>query len=77
MKALDFLLQFQLPPSIEKPANKERPATPPSKSEVRRWFDQNSVRMNGESVAWNEEIDFPIISLVLFPKSEQRRTTLW
>ena len=39
-----------------------------SNSEIRRWIMNRSVIMNGESVEWNEMIDFTIDTLVLFPK---------
>lgn len=48
---------------------------PASNSEVRRWCNAGSVLINSEPVVWDEEIDFPIISIVLFPKG--KRVTLW
>jgi len=45
-------------------------------SELQRWLDQGSVLVNGERIGRDELMDFPIISVVLFPKSEQRRCTL-
>ena len=39
-----------------------------SNSELKRWCENGSLVINGEKVKWNEEIDFPIISVVLFPK---------
>ena len=39
-----------------------------SNSEIKRWIMNRSVIMNGEAVEWNEEMDFTIDSLVLFPK---------
>ena len=46
-----------------------------SRSELRRWFDAGNVRLNGEIVAWNEPMDFPLFSVVLFPHG--KRVTLW
>jgi hypothetical protein len=40
---------------------------PASNSELKRWCS-GALRINGEQVVWNEELDFPIISVVLFPK---------
>lgn len=40
-----------------------------SNSEIRRWIQNKAVLFNGESVELNEEIDFPVFSLVLFPKN--------
>lgn len=45
-----------------------------SSSELKRWLQNKAVIINGEVLDWNEEIDFPVFSLVLFPKS--RRVTL-
>lgn len=45
-----------------------------SNSEIRRWIENKAVLFNGETVMWNEEIDFPIFSLVLFPRN---KVTLW
>ena len=45
-----------------------------SMSELKRWIQNKALHLNGEPVAWDELIDFPIISVVLFPKN---RTTLW
>lgn len=39
-----------------------------SNSELKRWLQNKAVIINGESIAWDELIDFPIISVVLFPK---------
>lgn len=47
-----------------------------SNSELKRWCHNQAVIFNGESVTWDEEIDFPIISLVLFPNGKNK-TTLW
>lgn len=46
-----------------------------SKSELRRWCDAKNVVFNGEAVTWDEPIDFPIISVVIFPNG--KRITLW
>lgn len=40
-----------------------------SNSELKRWCQNKAVIINGESVAWDEKIDFPIFSVVLFPKN--------
>ena len=39
-----------------------------SNSELKRWLQNGSIIVNGEKLKWDEEIDFTIISLVLFPK---------
>jgi hypothetical protein len=46
-----------------------------SRSEIKRWFDQGAVQLNGERVEWNHEPDYgEITSLILFPKG--KRVTL-
>jgi hypothetical protein len=63
MKAVDWLAQFRL-------WSRERLAVA-SKSELRRWFDAGNVQMNGEPVAWDERMDFPLISVVIFPTGKR------
>lgn len=45
-----------------------------SGSELKRWIQNKALVINGETLAWDEKIDFPIISVVLFPKHP---ITLW
>ena len=47
-----------------------------SKSNIRRWFDNKAVQINGIKPNWNDECVFPITELILFPKSSERRITL-
>lgn len=58
------------------PYSAEKPCTIVSNAELRRWIQNGSVLINQEKAAWDEEIDFPILSLVFFPKSEKRKTTV-
>jgi hypothetical protein len=48
-----------------------------SGSELKRWFLNGAVMCNGEKLEWDEEMDFPIISFVLFPNNEKKRITLY
>lgn len=70
------VLQFltQLRPAL--PMSVERPCTPMSTSELRRTIQNGSVLINSERVAPTEPLDFPVFSVVFFPKSANRRTTL-
>jgi hypothetical protein len=70
--ALQFLnsLRPALPLSIEQPCK------PMSNGELRRHMQQGGVLVNTERVTPDEPIDFPVFSLVFFPKSQARRTTL-
>ncbi len=69
-------LRPALPLSIEQPPTKDNPAQPMSNGELKRHMQQGGVLVNGERIAPDELIDFPIFSLVFFPKSANRRTTL-
>jgi len=40
-----------------------------SNSEIRRWFANKAIICNAEKLSFDEEMDFPIISLVLFPNN--------
>lgn len=58
------------------PMSAEQPCKPMSNGELRRHMQQGGVLVNGERVAPDELIDFPVFSLVFFPKSATKRTTL-
>jgi hypothetical protein len=47
-----------------------------SNSDLRRAMEQRSVLINGEQVTLNEEIDFPVFSVVFYPKSATKRATI-
>ena len=72
MNALQWInsLRPALPMSIETPGKSM------SNGELKRHMQQGGVLVNGEKVAPDERIDFPVFSLVFFPKSAARRTTL-
>ena len=72
MNALQWLnsLRPALPMSIETPCKLM------SNGELKRHMQQAGVLVNGEKLAPDEPINFPVFSLVFFPKSAARRTTL-
>jgi hypothetical protein len=72
MNALQWMnsLRPALPMSIEAPGK------PMSNGELKRHMQQGGLLVNGERVTADERIDFPVFSLVFFPKSAARRTTL-
>ena len=45
-----------------------------SNAEKKRWIQQGALLFNGEKMEWNEEIDFPIGTIVLFPNGKNRIT---
>jgi hypothetical protein len=71
VNALAFLnsLRPALPMSVEKPC------TTPTNGELRRWLRDGAVLANGKPLRVEDDVD-DVESLVFFPKSEKRRTTL-
>lgn len=67
VRVVDFLKGYRL-------FSRERMAFA-SRSELQRWCQAGNVHFNGEPVAWDEPVDFPITSLVIFPNG--KRITLW
>jgi hypothetical protein len=63
VKALDWLCSFYLP-------SRERQGDA-SRSERRRWFKAGNIIVNAEPLEPDEEMDFPLISVVLFPKGKR------
>ena len=39
-----------------------------SNAELKRWFHNGAVVINGERSRWDDVVKFPIYSMVLFPK---------
>ncbi len=49
----------------------------PSNSELKRWCKDRVVVVNGERITDPDElIDFPITSLVFFPKGKRKTTVI-
>lgn len=44
-----------------------------SKSEIRRWFENKAIIINGKSILYNEKIN-EIDSLILFPNGKRKIT---
>jgi hypothetical protein len=78
MTALQWLnsLRPALPLSIEHPPTKDNPAQQMSNGELKRHMQQGGVLVNGERVGPDEPMDFPVFSLVFFPKSLKRTTVV-
>lgn len=47
-----------------------------SKSEIRRWFQQKSVRLNWQLIGEHDELPPIVVELTLFPKSDKRVTLM-
>jgi hypothetical protein len=54
----------------------EAPGKEMSNGELKRHMQQGGVLVNTEKVVPDEPMDFPVFSLVFFPKSANRRTTI-
>ena len=49
-------------------ASRER-AGKASNGELKRWLENGAVVVNGEKLQWDEVMDFPVHSVVLFPNN--------
>lgn len=58
------------------PMSAERPGTLMSNGELRRHISQGGVLINGERATAEEPIDYPVFSLVFFPKGARRTTII-
>jgi hypothetical protein len=54
----------------------ERGTGPATNSELGRWLKSRALHINGKPIAPTEEIQFPIVSVVIFPSAKRRRCTL-
>lgn len=72
MNALSFLNSLR--PAI--PLSIETPCKPMSNGELKRHMQQGGVLINTEKIKPDEPINFPVFSVVFFPKSTSRKTTL-
>lgn len=76
MRALQFLNSLRPAIPLSEIRDESGARKPMSGSELRRCIEQRAVLFNGEPVGVNEEIGFPIFSLVFYPRSSVKRTTL-
>lgn len=53
----------------------ERPGQA-STSELKRWLNNRAISFNGIALTAEQEVEFPIVSLVLFSNSDKKRITL-
>ena len=66
MTAWDFLRSLHAVCSFQTKEGKK--VGKASVSELKRWIQNRALVVNGEPVAWDEQMDFSMISVVLFPK---------
>jgi len=70
MNAMQFLNNLR--PAI--PFSVEQGCRLMSNAELRRHIQQGGILIKGERIQVNEEIDFPVFSLVFFPNSKRKTT---
>lgn len=77
MNVLTYLNQLRpaLPCSAEHPFDREGKMRPMSNGELRRHLSSGAILINGGRYSWDQDIP-PVESLVFFPSSVKRRTTL-
>ena len=56
------------------PMSKEKPHSEASNSEIRRWLEKGSVRINEKAVQPNDVLEFPIKQLIFFKGSKSQCT---
>lgn len=44
---------------------------PASNSEVKRWLENSAVRFNGRALKPKDTLDFPLFSVIMFPKANR------
>lgn len=78
MTILQWLASLRpaIPYSAEKPKDSDGRCVLMSNGELRRQAAQGAILINGERFTVDEPMDFPVFSLVFFPKSANRRTTV-
>lgn len=69
-------LRPAIPYSAEKQKDSDGRCVPMSNGELRRQAKQGAILINGERFDPDEPMDFPVFSLVFFPRSANRRTTV-
>lgn len=78
--AWEFMLSLRpaLPMSKERGGkDQEGRCLPASNGEVKRWLLNKAVVIDGKHLQPQDEVDFPVTQLVIFPKSEVNRCTIF
>jgi hypothetical protein len=75
---LDYLnsLRPALPLSVRAKRDERGGFKLMSNGELRQHAREGAILINGETFDISEPLDFPVFSLVFFPASKKRRTTL-
>lgn len=70
--AMDYIVSLK--PFV--PMSTETPGKELSNGEIRRLLDQSAIMINGKKPKSKEIIEFPVTSLVWFPKNHNKRVTM-
>lgn len=72
MTALEYLKGLPFLPVSQERSKLGRP----SNQELKRWLERGCVMINGEYPKITDEVEFPILSLVFFPKNKNKKCTM-
>lgn len=71
----NLTVQEWLVPLVKGIWNKEE-NKPASTSAAKRWISGGAVHVNGAPITLGDFVDFPVFSVVIFPKSKGK-VTIW
>jgi hypothetical protein len=70
--ALDFIMRIHRSGTAEKRGFWSRELKDfASNSEIKRWLENSAARFNGKALKPKDMLDFPLYSVVLFPKANR------
>lgn len=71
MSAWEFLIELHKLCSF---TSREKSPARASNSELKRWLQNKAVVINQTNPNWDVKIEFPVTSMILFPKSDKKVT---
>lgn len=74
MTALEFIISLR--PAVPMGFQGTKPIEA-SNGQIRRWLQDKAIIINGTKPGPQDEIQYPITQVVFFPKSPDRRATIW
>jgi len=76
MKALPFVIWLHKEAKVIRHSKEGDKLKPPSNGELRRWIVNGTVKVNGTILKLEDEVEWPIMDLVLFPNNKKARCTV-
>ena len=76
MKALQFVIWLKTDVGVIRHSKEGDKLKSPSNGELRRWITNGAVRVNNATLKLDDEVQWPITDLVLFPNNKRSRVTL-